>query len=648
MAITSTAKADAAKNFRMEVFDTSTTWTVPEGVTAVEVVAVGAGGGGGGGAGGAGNPLNLVTNADWGAGGGGGGGGAGHIQRALIGVTPGDTIPITIGAGGTGGKKLLESRVVNYVENPVFQSNTTGWSMSGGATFNRRLATDSTTFSLSGGQNTYPLHFAEVFIATNNTFNFSYDSGTGKTFDQDVFYSTFTGFQLKFGYNSQTTGTGLSTTNAVLAFLNGSTTLATFQASPVGNYFPFSQANSRTFAFLNFPTAIPPVSADRFIVSMIAGTGTNFSTPNQAVTMRFTEFMLVPRMFADFGRRGTSGGGYADPSLRGIGTGNSYQAFFWAGTPGDSRSLTTYVWGAPVEALNTWINLDNSRISSFGFNGKAGESGGNTLFGTQIVALGGGAGGGGRPVDTPPQYFIKPIDGFDPGRDGGNGGGAGSMASFNTQNNSSPQPYSAGGGGGTNGWLRVNSPAAFGISSTYEFSPSGNIGNQGRGVQGWGGGRTGGFSMGNLGIYSGSQSPVVGGFGESNYGWGGNGGHVGAPTVNAFNTAYYSFYTERNLDRFARWDAVNDFNLLSFQPNAKAGGGQFMTIALPAPHPSNGVGFDGEDGQNAIGYGGGGAGGNGGGSGGSIAFNTNKAGRGGFGGDGGDGTDGYMILMYWE
>jgi hypothetical protein len=652
MAITSTAKADAAKNFRMEVFDTSSTWTVPEGVTAVEVVAVGAGGGGGGGAGGAGNPLATSTPASWaisdfGAGGGAGGGGAGHIQRALVSVTPGDTIPITIGAAGTGGKKLLESRVVNYIENPVFQSNITGWSMSGGATFVRGLATDSTTFSLSGGQNTYPIAFAQVFIATNNTFNFSYDSGTGKTFDQDVFLSTFTGYQLKFGYNSNT-NVGLSTVLGVLSFLNGSNTLATFQATPVSNMLAFSQANTRTFTFLNFPTAIPPVSADRFIVSLIAGTQNSTNTLNLAVTMRFTEFMLVPRIFEGFGNRNTGfGGGYTDPSLRGIGTGNTFQMFFWSGTPKESRSLTTYVWGAPVQALNTFENSEASRIFALGFNGRTGTNGGNTLFGTQVIALGGGAGGGGRvlinalPGITPTVFFV--------GSTGGNGGGGGGFASFQT--NPSGQPRFGGGGGATNGWLRVNSPAAF-PSGTFNFSPSqGSVSNQGLGLQGWGGGVSGqNFGMGGLGNYGGNSSPVVGGLGEADYGWGGNGGLIGAPSVNAYNTnSIANFQTN---DQFSRFGDDVDFNQLTFQPNAKAGGGKFMTLAVPSltgsPHPSGGIGYDGEDGQNAIGYGSGGAGANGGGAGSSVAFNTNQAGRGGFGGDGGDGGDGYMILMYWE
>ena len=657
MAITSTAAAATAKNFKMEVFDTSTTWTVPDGVTAVEVVAVGGGGGGGGGAGGAGNPLatsspNNWTFSEFGAGGGGGGGGGGHIVRSLVSVTPGDTIPITIGAGGTGGKKVLQSRVVNYIENPVFQSNTTGWSMSGGATFNRRLATDSQTFSLSGGQNTYPIAFAEVYIATNNTFNFTYDSGTGKTFDQDVFFQGLTGYRYKFGYNVQGTGTGLATVQGVLAFLNGNTTLATFAATPVSDMRSAQQANTRTFNFIEFPTAIPPVSADRFIVSLIAGTRNAQGTLNQDVTMRFTEFMFVPRMFSDWGDRNTQfGGGYTDPSLRGIGTGNTFQAFFWAGTAKESRSLTTYFWGSPVQALNTWFNSEAAQIFAVGFNGKAGTSGGNTLFGTQVIALGGGGGGGGGVLlDNYSGLGIRPISTYDVGLSGGNGGGGGAFVSFASQ--AGYNAFLAGGGGGTNGWLRSRDPAALRLQATGDFSPaSANVGSQGFGLQGFNGGRTGSnYNVGQLGVFGVFVSPAVGGNGEADLGWGGNGGLSGGPTINAYNTNHISAYLTN--DQFSRYSTTVDFNQLSFQPNAKSGGTRFTTAAVPslsgAVHPSGGIGYDGENGANAIGYGGGGAGGNGGGAGSSATFNSNSAGRGGFGGDGGDGTGGYMILMYWE
>jgi hypothetical protein len=63
------------------------TWTVPAGVTSIQVVATGGGGGGGGGS----------AN-----GGIGGNGGAGAVVTATLTVTPGDTINYYVGGGGSG------------------------------------------------------------------------------------------------------------------------------------------------------------------------------------------------------------------------------------------------------------------------------------------------------------------------------------------------------------------------------------------------------------------------------------------------------------------------------------------------------------------------------------------------------------------
>lgn len=71
-----------------QVFTASGTFTVPAGITSVEVEVWG----GSGGSGGAGS-----------TGGGAGGGGGGYARKLITGLTPGATIAITIGAGGTAG-----------------------------------------------------------------------------------------------------------------------------------------------------------------------------------------------------------------------------------------------------------------------------------------------------------------------------------------------------------------------------------------------------------------------------------------------------------------------------------------------------------------------------------------------------------------
>lgn len=81
--------------FQADVFTSSGTWVVPAGLT--EVFALVAGGGGGGG-----NAVSVtaadgtVTNS------GNDIGGAGGLTFGVIAVTPGASIPVTVGAGGTG------------------------------------------------------------------------------------------------------------------------------------------------------------------------------------------------------------------------------------------------------------------------------------------------------------------------------------------------------------------------------------------------------------------------------------------------------------------------------------------------------------------------------------------------------------------
>lgn len=72
-----------------QVFTASGTFTVPSGVTAVKVIVVGGGGAGGGAASG-----NQV--------GGNGGGAGGLALRYITGLTPGGTVSVTVGVGGTG------------------------------------------------------------------------------------------------------------------------------------------------------------------------------------------------------------------------------------------------------------------------------------------------------------------------------------------------------------------------------------------------------------------------------------------------------------------------------------------------------------------------------------------------------------------
>ncbi|CAB4160638.1 Phage tail repeat like [uncultured Caudovirales phage] len=79
-----------APTFRTQTFTSSGTWTVPAGVTRVKVWVIGAGGGGGAGNSGAENDPS------------GGPGGNGGSALAYVDVTPGASITVTVGTGGTG------------------------------------------------------------------------------------------------------------------------------------------------------------------------------------------------------------------------------------------------------------------------------------------------------------------------------------------------------------------------------------------------------------------------------------------------------------------------------------------------------------------------------------------------------------------
>jgi len=79
------APVSSSSQLAVAQFTASGSWTVPAGVTAVEVVLIGGGGAG------AGFTGDIY---------GGTGGGAGQITYSVVATTPGDTLTIDIGSGG--------------------------------------------------------------------------------------------------------------------------------------------------------------------------------------------------------------------------------------------------------------------------------------------------------------------------------------------------------------------------------------------------------------------------------------------------------------------------------------------------------------------------------------------------------------------
>ena len=114
-------------------FNTGTTWTVPTGVTAIDILVVGGGGGGGGD--------------------GGGGGGGGEVRQATgISVTAGASSSVTVGAGGAGSSHT-PSAAGAAGNTSSFVINGTTYSAGGGATSVMWTSSANYAAAGSGGQN---------------------------------------------------------------------------------------------------------------------------------------------------------------------------------------------------------------------------------------------------------------------------------------------------------------------------------------------------------------------------------------------------------------------------------------------------------------------------------------------------------------
>lgn len=100
---------------RSQVFTSSGTFTIPAGINAIKVSLQGGGGGGGGAA----YSTNYGTFGNGGAGGNGG-----YAEGYLTGLTPGNTLTITIGAGGAGGAANVG--VTSYFNGRLGSNGTTG------------------------------------------------------------------------------------------------------------------------------------------------------------------------------------------------------------------------------------------------------------------------------------------------------------------------------------------------------------------------------------------------------------------------------------------------------------------------------------------------------------------------------------------
>ena len=169
------------------------TWTVPDHVHQLTVLAVGSGGGGGGAL-----PNGLITSTGQvNQGGSGGGGGSGDFSIQQVTVTPGETLSITIGSVGTNGGLVqdtpwypvtLSYSWSSFMNSYAVWTNQDGTSPINSVVTSRRIFTapytgtynityaadDSLTFSIDGTQ---------IFASAGGTFTSSV-TVTGVTMSQ--------------------------------------------------------------------------------------------------------------------------------------------------------------------------------------------------------------------------------------------------------------------------------------------------------------------------------------------------------------------------------------------------------------------------------------------------------------------------------
>lgn len=137
---------------RTQIFTAGGTFTVPAGVTSVEVQVIG--GGGAGGASGDGSAGGVAGNI------GAGGGAGGYGYKRITGLTPGGTVAVTVGAGGTpstsatsgaGGASSFGSHVTcNGGAGGAYGISTTGAGGAGGSVTGADLAVAGGSGGFSG------------------------------------------------------------------------------------------------------------------------------------------------------------------------------------------------------------------------------------------------------------------------------------------------------------------------------------------------------------------------------------------------------------------------------------------------------------------------------------------------------------------
>lgn len=392
-----------AHNSGTTVYSTSGahSFVVPEGVHHVLVTACGAGGGGGGG---------YYDRA------GQGGGGGGYTHRAPASVTAGDTISITVGAGGAGDQLDYPS------------SSTDGYGSNGAAT---TISGSGISITLNGGNGgsggyEYP-HQGNIQGAGGTVSGIPGSTGQRGAFSQSYGYgghSLYGPVSNKFGTNN-----GYHASSCWLGLYGDDTGMSGAGTGGGGRPDCGSDGKGGTgaagYVEFNYGTWWPGAGTQEYT----SGTGT-FTVPTD-----------VTQIWVRMCGGGGGGGGGSDYGSGGGGSGGWYEYTNLTVTPGQSLSYS---------------------IGSGGSGGGSGTAGGSTTFSTLTCT--GGAGGtrdakgnNGTPAgqEGQPGKLYTGAGGvagqggsspFGSGGLGGIGGGPGSTG----PSGGTASGYGTGGGGGCN------------------------------------------------------------------------------------------------------------------------------------------------------------------------------------------------------
>ena len=365
----------------------SGTWTVPTGVSNINVLVVGGGGGGG----------NCYANSGTPAGGGGGGG---VIFRNNYPVTPGGTINYTVGLGGAGstvmtalgqvGQTSFFGTGTNLVPDPGFNSGITSWGAYNSTlswySSNSLRATSTTTNAGVSGTN--------ITISTT----------IGKTyfFKADVTQAGVTGNDTRI----QISGVGLQRSSGQAVTANTTTIYDYYTATSTSHIIEILMYNTAIGATLTIDNVeIYNVTDNLVAIGGGGGASGNYSTGNYGGSGGGASgggSGGLP-LFTGLGYPGAGGYSGAGQSRASGGGG--------AGGPGSGGDGNICGGGGP----GLYFNISGSMTAYGGGGGAGGSSSGFSYPGLGGV---GGGGAGGNSGDANGGVVGSPNTG------GGGGGGA--------------------------------------------------------------------------------------------------------------------------------------------------------------------------------------------------------------------------------